>query len=44
MPQDVAMKFMVWAGYYNGLELVPGESFARFTRESLDDLFGKTLE
>ena len=32
MPQDVAMKFMIWAGYYNGLELQEGSSFSRFTR------------
>lgn len=32
MSQDVAMKFMVWAGYYNGLELEEGSSFRRFTR------------
>ena len=32
MPQDVAMKFMIWAGYYNGLELQKGSSFSRFTR------------
>ena len=28
MPQDVAMKFMTWASYYNGLDLTPGKSFA----------------
>lgn len=32
MPKDVAMKFMIWAGYYNGLELQEGSSFSRFTR------------
>ena len=32
MPQDVAMKFMIWAGYYNGLELQEGSSFSRFTK------------
>ena len=30
MPQDVAMKFMTWASYYNGLDLVPGKSFSSF--------------
>ena len=33
MPQDVAMKFMVWAGYYNGLALEEGSSFKRFTSD-----------
>lgn len=33
MPQDVAMKFMVWAGYYNGLDLEEGSSFKRFLKD-----------
>lgn len=32
MSQDIAMKFMIWAGYYNGLELQEGSSFSRFKR------------
>lgn len=32
MPQDLAMKFMVWAGFYNSLELSPCKSFSRFSR------------
>jgi len=30
MPQDLAMKFMIWAGYYNDLTLMPDCSFGRF--------------
>ena len=40
MPQDVAMKFMVWAGYYNGFELKEGCSFKRFTKNG-QSLFSK---
>jgi len=38
MPQDLAMKFMIWAGYYNGLDLVKGQSFARFGKFSGSDV------
>lgn len=40
MPQDVAMKFMTWASYYNGLDLLPGKSFACFSRNG-KPLFAK---
>ena len=33
MPQDIAMKFMIWASYYNGLELQEGGSFSRFRKK-----------
>ncbi len=33
MPADTAMKFMTWASYYNGLDLVPEKSFADFMRD-----------
>lgn len=32
MSQYIAMKFMIWEGYYNGLELQEGSSFSRFMR------------
>ena len=41
MPADTAMKFMTWAGYYNGLDLVPGKSFADFKRDGRS-LFAKS--
>ena len=40
MSQDIAMKFMIWAGYYNGLELQEGSSFNRFMRNGRS-LFAK---
>ena len=40
MSQDIAMKFMIWAGYYNGLELQEGSSFSRFMRNGRS-LFAK---
>ena len=40
MPADTAMKFMIWASYYNGLELAPEVSFADMTRDG-KHLFGE---
>jgi len=39
MSQDIAMKFMVWAGYYNDLVLEPGMSFARFGKFTGADIY-----
>ena len=33
MPADTAMKFMIWASYYNGLDLEPGKSFSGFKKD-----------
>ena len=41
MPQDIAMKFMIWAGYCHGLELQEGSSFKRFIKDGRP-LFAKT--
>jgi len=38
MPQDLAMKFMIWAGYYNGLSLEKGKSFGRFGKFTGSDI------
>lgn len=33
MPADTAMKFMVWASYYNGLDLDPDKSFVSYAKD-----------
>lgn len=38
MSQDVAMKFIIWAVYFKGLELDRGKSFARFEKFSPSDV------
>ena len=39
MTPDLAMRFLVWSSYYNGLEPKCGKSFARFKNSSGEDLF-----
>lgn len=40
MSADTAMKFMVWASYYNEIELSPGKSFTDCSKDG-KPMFGK---
>lgn len=37
MPAELAMKFMVWVGYFNGMDLEKGKSFSRYEGFSAKD-------
>ncbi|MCQ2229299.1 MAG: hypothetical protein MJZ13_06095 [Bacteroidales bacterium] len=39
MPPDMAMRFLIWAAYFNGIEPMVGKSFADYANGSGEKMF-----